>query len=288
MKYIHIFTLMFSLLVAACAGSGNKQADGDVTMPPMQIPHRQGWHRELPALNGDIERVTVTQYFAGTSGEEMRETYKFNLRGDVVEKVEYSGRTPWNTCRYTYDSEGRMAEKSWFKSDNSLDWSAYYTYHTDKGFIDEKCLNGNGEIRSISLRRYNTSWRVVDEANYDGEMVLQSTIFYQYDNSGKLTEEAGYFATGVLEYKYLYDYDVKGRLAKMTECDLDNRPMRSITYCYDAEGRVSEEIVCDDNNLESRWLYHYDTNGNVVKIEPSDNKNIVTKFEIVYRKLADR
>ena len=290
MKHTFIFALAIALFATSCSGNGNSKTnttahtDTVTVMPPMPIPTRQGWNQELPALNGDVEQVIVTQYFVGTTSLEMKDIYKFNLRGDVVEKIEYDGNTPWNTCRYTYDTEGKMTEEAWFKSDNSLDWRALYTYHSDKGFIDEKSLNSNGEVRSISLRRYNTDWKVADEANYDSEGVLQSTIFYQYDSNGNLTEEAGYFGNGVMEYKYRFERDTNGRIIEMKECDIDNRPIRHIAYSYNSQGRLSEEIVHDDNGVESKWLYRYDTRGNVVKIEPTEKRNIVTEFRIKYRK----
>lgn len=259
-------------------------------------PQREGWNRHLPSLYGDVAEVTLIQYLPDASGKpingclECKEVYKFNKRGNVVEKREFdSDGTLWNKCLYKYSADGKMVEQAWYKKDGSLDWKATYKRDDKENFIEETSFNGDGTKRGLALHKYNEKGVVIEEANYDGNGGLQWVAFYKYDSKGCLIEDAGYYSNGVIDYKFVNRYDSNGNIIESTEYNADELPIRNVVYKYNSKGEISEEEIYNSGSekLETKWFYTYDAQGNVVKISPLEHSpepyNIVTEYSIVYR-----
>ena len=277
-----IFSAIVALLLTACAKPQPQK---------VAVPTRQGWHASLPTLVGDVESVTATEYYTFeeaceiAKAVESRTEYKFNKRGDVVEQISYdSDNSVSDKCLYTYNSEHRMTEKAWYKRSGELDWKTRYIYDKHGILVEEIDYNGDGSIRSKSRFGYNSDGKKTEETSYNSNDILQWRALLKYNSKGHLVEDAAYWLYGGLDYRYLYRYNAEGQLIENIEAS-DNAPMKRNTYKYDSEGRLIEKCVHTEGQTTVLELhYHYDLMGNVVKITPSTSNNIVTEYEIVYRK----
>lgn len=277
-----IFSAIVALMLAACAKPQPQK---------VAVPTRQGWHASLPTLVGDVKSVTATEYYTfEESGEivktvESRTEYKLNKRGDVVEQISYDqDNSVSDKCLYTYNSEQRMTEKAWYKRNGELDWKTRYIYDKHGILVEEIDYNGDGSIRSKSRFGYNSDGKKTEERSYNIDDILQWRALLKYNLNGHLVEDAAYWLYGGLDYRYLYRYNAEGQLIENVEAS-DNAPMKRNTYKYDSEGRLIEKCIHTEGQTTVLELhYHYDSMGNVVKIAPSTSNNIVTEYEIVYRK----
>lgn len=281
MKRIILSTIVALLFVACSQPQTQKVA----------VPIRQGWHTSHPTLLGDVASVIATEYYPiEVSGEiakaiESRTEYKFNKRGDVIEQISYdSDNSVLDKCLYTYNSEHRMTEKAWYKRSGELDWKSQYIYDKYGILVEEVDYNSDGSIRSKTRFRYNSNGQKTEDINYSSEDILQWRSLLIYNSKGHLVEEGAYWIYGGLDYRNRYRYNAEGQVIESLE-ESDNSPMKRNTYKYDSEGRLIEKCVYTEGQTAALELnYHYDSMGNVVKIAPSSPNNIVTEYEIVYRK----
>lgn len=275
-----ILSAIVVLIFAACS---------QPQIQKVAVPTRQGWHASLPTLVGDVANITATEYYTiEESGEivkaiESRTEYKFNNRGDVVEQIGYdSDNSVCDKCLYTYNSEHRMTEKAWYKRNGELDWKTQYIYDKHGILVEEIDRNGNGSIRSKTRFGYNSDGKITEERNYNGDDILQWRKLLIYNSKGRLVENAAYWPYGGLDYRYRYRYNTEGQLIENLEESSDS-PMKRNTYKYDSEGRLIEKCIYTEGRTTSLELnYHYDSMGNVVKIDPSTPNNIVTEYTITY------
>ena len=128
MKRMFVSAALVALLVAtSCAGLGSKSGT-DIASKKQEAPKRQGWNYSAP-LYGDVESISYIGYdIADKFGEivkgkcNRKYVYKFNLKGDVVEKAWYSGDGSLDWKRvYKYDSQGNDIECAWYNGDGSLE-----------------------------------------------------------------------------------------------------------------------------------------------------------------------
>lgn len=287
MKHTILTSLLISLLVLASCSDNSQQK--------VEPPTRQGWDSELPILKGDVESITITQYaIRRASGkivkfaEESKYLYRFNQRGDVVERVEYDNNNmPSHRCLYTYDSENRMVEAAWYKNDTLMTWKALYAYDDKGRMIEEAGYNSDGSKLDFTLYTYDAMGRKTEAACYSGEGVLQLVSFLQYDENGLLKEDARYYGDGKLGYKYAYNYNESNCLVEIEEYDYEG-PVSATKYIRNDEDRIlAEESYDARGTLEDRKAYIYDTKGNVVTVLPTDDftepYGFMTEYDISYR-----
>ena len=114
MKKSILFTVLLSLLAVIAYAQKPK------------APEREGWG-DSP-LYGNVESVTITNYvLAEKFGEivkdmiDYKEVYKFNQKGDVIEKADYkSDGSLSGKWLYKYDSQGKLIERAICNSYGSL------------------------------------------------------------------------------------------------------------------------------------------------------------------------
>lgn len=288
MKHSLFVTIFLSILfLASCSDSASKR---------MMVPTRQGWHKDLPELKGDVESITHTQYLDGKSQKNCigKDVYLFNQRGDVAEKLDYLGNDSklWSRCVYAYDDEHRMTEEAWFRANGLLDWNARYRYDERGALVEEIRYNSSGVMMGRTLYAYDDADRITEKAIYDENNELQSLILRTYDDKGNLVVDAGYYVDGTIDYMFKYGYDAEGREVELVECDIEGHPFRMTAIEYDAEGQIVTEGMIDGSvTSKSKWVYDYDAKGNVVRMtqtsivpQPSNSSNCyIAEFDITYR-----
>jgi hypothetical protein len=280
MKRILLSAIVTILLVACSQPQTSK----------VVVPTRQGWHSTLPALLGDVESVTATEYLpileSGNIVKEFesRTEYKFNERGDVVEQISYDrDSSVLDKCLYSYNSEHRMTESSWIGFNGKPFFKTRYIYDNNGVLTQEVSYNGDGAMCNKSIFKYNSKGQKTEEISYDSKNVLQWRALLKYNAKGYLVEDAAYWVYGGLNYRYLYRYNSEGKLIEGIE-EGEGAPTKRYTYKYDSKGCIAEKLIYSEDQPTALVLsYQYDLVGNVVKIASSSPSDIVTEYEIIYR-----
>ena len=173
MKRRILFTALMSLLLIT---SCNVKKTHDTT------PKRQGYEEwELGSnLCGDVDSVTITNYkLTDKFGELVKDriinknVYKFNLRGDVVERVDYNrdGSLNWKEL-IKYDSQGNKIEWISYKDDGSLNYKYLYKYDSQGNKIEEASYNDDGSLSSKYLiNKYDSQGNMIEKIRYEGEIM---------------------------------------------------------------------------------------------------------------------
>jgi len=242
--------------------------------------------------------LTRTQ-LTGTSDPNVITTFRFNDRGEEIERKDAAGRKVVSA----YDDMGRRIWEEYWESNNRIGWNYQY-------------FNGNGEVEWTDGPRYGPEdfiWR-----NYDGagrpseELVWRSASNLAGDGVITPQPDQGLYSStrlvhnlfgdltaiiSPLENAQTFDYDDIGQLTGMQrraggptgavwssetftrepggKPSTHSNPIGGVTsYFYTADGKMRLQQNPDNTVLE--WLYQLD--GRVVR-EPVNHNNY---YDIVY------
>ncbi len=260
-------------------------------------PKRQGWDGgEEQPLYGDIESVVITKYkLAEKSGEIVKDkilsktAYKFNQKGDVIEKVNENnsdGSLRWNYL-YKYDSQGNMIEETSYNSYGSLDrkWLTKYDYQGNE--IEVVWYNPDGLPIGRHACKYDSQGNEIEEVWYEPDGSLSSKTIYKYDSQGNKVEKIEYDTDGSWK-KTLYKYDSQGNKIEQDYYNSDGWFLSKVSPKYDSQGNLIEVAEYKrDGALASKVSFKYDSHSNVVKAIVYEGEKMTPKYmevrEIVYR-----
>jgi hypothetical protein len=312
-KLILIFAL--AMFVVACGEEAQV-----CVVPKRDAPVRQGWPKYMGALYGDVESVTeeVRYYNEMPVGDtevkpSTAEVYKFNDRGDLVEKrnEDFVDNRSWRVI-YSYNADGRMELEECFVGDE-LSWSSRYKYDA-AGRVVEKLSNnthdydtkdlyaydeyGNntetkfykeGEFINRSTKKYDEAGRMIESAFYDKNDSLIEQRFLAYNGNGDLTEELVLrYPSTTYSYRHSYERDRRGNVVKIVHYNEKDEVTSYATSNYDDEGNRLEYISYKgDNLIDSRFTSKYDAHGNLIESAyyqgGNENPRYVKSYTIVYR-----
>ena len=211
-----LFTLLAIVAAAgltfSCGGNATKKNDGAVKKA--DAPERQGYEYDDPALYGDVESVIRREYvveekFGEVVKGEMDEslTYRFNKRGDVIEKADYNSDGSLDDMNlYKYDSAGNMIEFTEYDFDGSLDVKFRYKYDSAGNMI-EVATYFYGRLAEKLLHKYDSAGNKIEEAEYNSDGSLNWKRLYKYDSAGNIIENT-YYKGEIMEPKYITEYEI--------------------------------------------------------------------------------
>ena len=207
-----------------------------------------------------------------------------------------------NTVDYEYDANGNVISIAHKRFDNTSFADVSYTYHPNNGlnsitrgdgmkynltydsFANLASIGINGKTKklvSYTYRKGSHSIKRIDYANGDYSEL-------KYNSLGHVITENWFTSSGEALAKYRYGYDQSGNLAKSLDI------LNSIEYNYyykdERIQRATESTVelqringCKTENVISKTLkhsvlYHYDTEGNLIKKRYVDEQGTKTYF----------
>lgn len=127
-----------------------------------------------------------------------------------------------------------------------------------------------GSIESIV--RYSTNGNKIEEISYslvDGTVRTRKT--YRYDSKGNIIEEMS--TKGDNNFKTVHRYNTGGKRIETVEYKADGSVDKKITFVYDEHNLLLETVgYLEDGRIYQRDSYYYDTEGNVVEFRNNLNK----------------
>lgn len=263
--------------------------------------------------DGEDRVLRQTTCWDGEVHEEYTYTYDEAGRTLKYTSLRYGN---YDEVIYTYDAKGRVLTKT--EISDTLETVERYTYDA-KGNKTRVDTEKNGQPYRTESWTYDRKGRVlsrvveyVEETTYD----TNSSGYYQYDTRGnelsyKLYRhdklQGGHNSTydvfgrlktreiidnGNLTQRMTFTYDIRGNLIRQESRERweGHEDMRQsvITFQYDKDGRMTQRVIDVEGMGESRNVWYYDQNGNLLVEEHNTGRvertydqwgNILTKFE---------
>lgn len=214
--------------------------------------------------------------------------YYYDLTGDLVSQLEYSGGVPYNRIDYSYE-ESRRGIKRIGEYSQSSDTAKSEELLDDNGnAIESKYFNRDGSCYSWSKCEYDDESRLLRWENLDNDGKLKNGMRWTYDKCGNMEKTIHYmdnpenpcdsveyvytygndgkivsavlYIDGVItqDLEYSYTYDRNGRLER---CEIWSGEEYAIEE-YDSEGNL---LYCKDS--ETEYFYEYDDAGNRISLK---------------------
>ena len=206
--------------------------------------------------------------------------YDYTAEGSVSEirTTDTSGNT--DTTQYGYDSEGRLAQKSYPSATGlgtvsyQYDVAGHNTRISDSdGIIREYTYNGLGQVTSVrDYDKPGSNTSILKTYTYDAHGRTATMVYTKNTAGGDLLESFGYSYdknSNIVSGTHIrnisdnisrtdetrqYVYDNKGNLTQSTKTDNLNEGAQEITsYEYDAVGNRLTETV---GTAETSYVYN--------------------------------
>ena len=225
------------------------------------------------------------------------DSYIYDKRGNLVERIEYPGDNDSINYFYSYDDKDNMIRYEWLelreKSYHNKFWIHKYSFkYNDSNDIIEylvfNLLDGTNYTKYFPVYNEKTKEKSWESINADVTVYLLAT--FKYDENGNKIEELWYNKDGSYNEKHSLKYDQKGNLIEIEYLFPIGVTIYKINYNYDQKGKKIEEIIEDNSEWDNHSLYKitykYDKFRNIIEKSFSgvNSKEFYRKDEYIYSK----
>ena len=203
--------------------------------------------------NGRIIKEVLPEQYNEADDDGLGTTYKYNLKGQVLEVKNPSGKT---ITVNEYDPKGNL--KSVTDGENN---KVEYTYTLLNRVKDITTPNARNENRKSQSYNYDARGNITGIIDGNGNETK-----YILDDWGRIIQIET--AEGNVEK---YEYDYAGNIISTTDCNGN-----TIQYKYNSLNLVSEIV---DQQGESEYFY-YDEEGNLSKYIDRNKNHVDRKYNI--------
>lgn len=261
---MHVIRICYVLLL--CWGGTGLLAQAGLELGPREV------------LTHRIRGIETTTYYVSEAGEvrmSARETYRYDLRGNLVAKqvfdvagdgsytlemdFDWSDHSTFRQLRssrgsssvrwqLTYDDEQRLIAEQ----DDALGLLRRYRYDA-AGRISAILTSYDAESDPFSVERFSYDAAGRMRVHQHRSELMVETTRIRYDMAGRRTQvchTSTYRVPGERD-KYLcqrFTYDEEGRLRYLDTHDRSGARLRRIVHTYDAEGQLIER-ACGPHRL---------------------------------------
>ncbi len=182
--------------------------------------------------------------------------------GESIELIPESLITTWRR-QYTYDDAGRLAARTYFMGDNSIQAIITYTYDDQNRIQSAHWKENSGE--SDFAYTYDASGKLTGiSGTRDGVVYAFS---YRYDDAGRQVY-AEYTRNGTKQCSYTYEFDSSGNPVGAV-CEVPNSDVMRYygdffhydigthTYTLDDRGRVIRNEIIPDVDYYAKITFDY-------------------------------
>jgi RHS repeat-associated protein len=178
--------------------------------------------------------VTET-HLSGTSDSNISYTLSYNLRGQLVSKIDSAGQT----TTYAYDDLGNQIWQQLANVNGSLvDW--HYNYYNENGEI-EWTQGAHYNPADYTENSYDAAGRITETMVWNSQATgggvsagTVSTTAYTYDAFGNLTKTVDSMGTTTV-----MTYDAIGQMLTRTKTSASGSALSSETFTYEPGGKVA-------------------------------------------------
>lgn len=171
------------------------------------------------------------------------------------------------------------------KGDKQDFWSGdVVIVFNEKGYKTEtNRYNKTGQLSQKIIYKYDAKGARTVRDVYNSYGKIQMKFLYVYDTSGNKIAYNSYKPTGELVDTYTYKNDAKGRMIEEIWTKPDKTFGSRYTFNYDARGFMTEttQYTKSSTSLDNRTVYKYNKLGQLSEIEIYNDKNTLTKKNII-------
>lgn len=166
--------------------------------------------------------------------------FEYNNLGQLIketegyEEIEENGDTVENIITYTYNADGRIAQKVRDHGDGYI-YTDKYIYFTCKNYVcglDINSTDKEGKIVDAESYKYNKRGDEIETDILSSNMRLPYKTAYTYNNKGKIIEEIKRYTDGVLFSTQTYSYNNKNQLINSTNKHFNKKKECEYEYIY--------------------------------------------------------
>ncbi|MDY5970035.1 MAG: hypothetical protein SPJ13_08510 [Bacteroidales bacterium] len=192
----------------------------------------------------------------------------FDKEGRLVEE-RYRRRKHINRITYKYNKRGNCVERDEYSLEHKVFVRYKYKYDRWGNQIEEQGYDSQGQLLHTLSHRYNEKGDELEKRMRHGESI--DKMEYRFDAGGRLVEERKQ-KNGRFDLLRTYRYDEKGNKAEETTMDSNgNRTTQRFAYRYDENGHMLEEQMLDDEgNVTVQYLMQYDDAGRITQRKQLD------------------
>lgn len=207
---------------------------------------------EKANLQGKVQKIVENTYLAFEYLGELQEgkllsglIVTYNESGNLLEEARYNANGElWWTEIYKYDDKGNKIEKTIYYN-GKLDRTVTYKNDIQGNQTEETRYNANGKLIEKNSYEYGTEGNPIEYAIYNSDGNSKGRYTYEYNDQGNQTEEAKYYADGKLAWKETYKYSDLGYKIEEARYDADGKLGWKHTYQYeqcDKKGNWTKRI----------------------------------------------
>ncbi len=243
---------------------------------------------------------------------ETRYIYNYNSNGKVIEKKEvFENQKTFLIQSYKYDDKGNIIEKVSYRT-YPLPEKITYKYDSIGNIIEEVSYDQNGIIHRKLGFEYNKNGKKIEENYFDRKhmsrlridrksiniydpnlkYMLTATSTFNYDLKGNLIQVSNFFPKDSLESKLIYKYDLIGNQIENILYNADGTIVWKRNYAYDSSRSIIE-FSQNKNGVKNKNTCKYDSFGNIIEhfyysgSTLSDSYKLVRKDSYKYNSLGD-
>ena len=219
------------------------------------------------------------------------DTYKYDAAGNLLEHVTRYGSKVTNKTVRTYDKAGKLIVQTdtdgdglvtkknsytYGKSGNLLTFTQAYPSTFPSGSKSVRAFDADGYVRTdTDYANGKETGKSTNTYDKNGNMIKRTTNnvsggtytdTYEYDKDGNMV------AHDNANYSEVNTYDKDGNVLTTTNYNADGSLSGKSANTYDKNGNltVSETLYPQSSFDDTKWVYEYDKNGNMVKITQYD------------------
>ncbi len=244
---------------------------------PVRILHRDD-QDTLTAIenfyyngNGNVSRI---DYQSGTGVTKESYFYEYDSLGRMIHsRMEDGNGNLLLQIEYVYDGSNRLSKQNY--SFGGIDFSETFSYNNDDGSLSS-VRTANGDTVSYT---YDVIKRLESMVATSGntEIYTKTYTYQAHANGGNQSTNrisAVTYDKAVGDKTFHYTYDALGNIVSFNE----NSNMAT-TYEYDDLGQLVEAY---DPGADLRYLYTYDTAGNIRKVKALGEWHSEDDYENIY------
>lgn len=189
-------------------------------------------------------RTIEANTYESSGAVDSRFSIKYDSRGNLTERVIYTGGKVTSRENFSYDEKDRLVQKVVGDPPREI-YNILYSqdgHIVERQYYDLNSQNGDAPD-SIIYYSYDLSGNKTEEREVSSRGSLKRKVSYKHDEAGQCIERSIYGYDGALRIRFTIKYNTKGKkVMESTYKQSFNKELINETKRYDSAGNVIEEL----------------------------------------------